>query len=44
VRDHSADTICFVQKCNWLCYNIGCNQGCSGVGGRGNGVPRQRRI
>ena len=27
VRDHSAAMICFVQKCNWLCYNIGCQHG-----------------
>jgi len=25
VRDHSAAMICFVQKCNWLCWNVGCH-------------------
>jgi len=24
VRDHSKAIICFVQKCNWLCCNVGC--------------------
>jgi len=24
VRDHNAAMICFVQKCNWLCCNVGC--------------------
>jgi len=25
VRDHSAAMICSVQKCNWLCCNVGCH-------------------
>jgi len=25
VRDHSTAMICFVQKCNWLCRNVGCH-------------------
>ena len=25
VRDHSATVICYMQKCNWLCYNVGCH-------------------
>jgi len=25
VRDHCTTMICSVQKCNWLCYNIGCH-------------------
>jgi len=27
VRDHSRAMIGFVQKCNWLCCNIGCHIG-----------------
>jgi len=26
VRDHSTAMICLVQKCNWLCCNVGCHQ------------------
>jgi len=25
VRDHSTAMICSVQKCNWLCCNVGCH-------------------
>jgi len=25
VRDHSTAMICFAQKCNWLCFNVGCH-------------------
>jgi len=25
VRDHRTAMICFVQKCNWLCCNVGCH-------------------
>jgi len=25
VRDHSIVMICSVQKCNWLCFNLGCH-------------------
>jgi len=25
VRDDSTAMICFVQKCNWLCFNAGCH-------------------
>jgi len=25
VRDHSTGMICSVQKCNWLCSNVGCH-------------------
>jgi len=25
VRNYSAAMICFVQKCNWLCCNVGCH-------------------
>ena len=25
VRDHSTTMVCSVQKCNWLCCNVGCH-------------------
>jgi len=25
VRDDSTAMICFVQKCNWLCFIVGCH-------------------
>jgi len=25
VRDHSTVIICSIQKCNWLCCNVGCH-------------------
>jgi len=25
VRDHNTAMICSVQKCNWLCCNVGCH-------------------
>jgi len=24
-RDHSTSIVCSVEKCNWLCCNVGCH-------------------